>query len=71
MRSQFPTTISDGIERAALNDGLRLELIEAERQHLHRMLREGRITDESRRRIERELDLEEAALVSRSAIAKT
>ena len=49
----------------ALNDGLRLELIEAERQHLHRMLREGRITDESRRRIERELDLEEVALVSR------
>ena len=57
LRSQFPATISDGIERAALNDSLRLELIEAERQHLHRMLREGRITDESRRRIERELDL--------------
>ena len=71
MRSQFPTTIGDGIERAALHDGLRLELIEAERHHLHRMLHEGRITDESRRRIERELDLEEAALVSRSAIAKT
>ena len=70
LRSQFPTTISDGVEHAALSDGLRLELIEAERQHLHRMLREGRIADESRRRIERELDLEEAALVSRSAIAR-
>ena len=58
--------MSDGVELAALNDGLRLELIEAERQHLHNMFREGRITDESRRRIERELDLEEAALASRS-----
>ena len=55
------------LERAPPNDLLRLELIEAERKHLHRMLREGRITDKSRRRIERELDLEEAALVSRSA----
>ena len=70
LRSQFPTTISDGIERAALSDRLRLELIEVERQHLHRMLREGHITDELRRRIEREFDLEEAALVSRSATAR-
>ena len=69
IRRQFPRIMSDGLERPALNDGLRLELIEAERQHLHRMLREGRITDESRRRIERELDLEEAALVSRGAFA--
>ena len=70
IRRQFAKTLSEGIERAALNDDLRLELIEAERQHLHRMLREGRITDESRRRIERELDLEEAALVSRGASAR-
>ena len=47
-----------------------LELIEAERKHLHHMLREGRLTDKSRRRIERELDLEEAALVSRGAFAR-
>ncbi len=67
LRSQFPTTITDGVERAALNDCVRLELIETERRHLHRMLAEGRITDESRRRIEREFDLEEAALVSRGA----
>ena len=70
LRSQFPTTIADGMQPAVLHDGLRLELIQAERHHLHRMLHEGRITDESRRRIERELDLEEAALVSRSAIAR-
>ena len=66
LRQQFPTANSDG-DQASLNDRVRLELIEAERQHLHRMLREGRITDESRRRIERELDLEDAALVSRGA----
>jgi CPA1 family monovalent cation:H+ antiporter len=57
--------MSEGLERPALKDGLRLELIEAERQHLHRMLREGRITDESRRRIERELDLREADVLNR------
>ena len=57
--------MSDGVELAALHDGLRLELIDVERQHLHRMLREGRITDESRRRVERQLDLEEVALVNR------
>ena len=67
LRRQFPKSMSDGVERAALTDGIRLELIEAERQHLHRMLREGRITDELRRRIERELDLEEVALTGRGA----
>ena len=67
LRRQFPKSMSDGVERAALTDGIRLELIEAERQHLHRMLSEGRLTDESRRRIERELDLEEVALAGRGA----
>jgi Na+/H+ antiporter len=65
VRGQFPETMTGGIELAALNNDLRMELIEAERRHLHRMLREGRITDESRRRIERELDLEEVALAAR------
>ena len=67
LRRQFPKSMSDGVERAALTDGIRLELIDAERQHLHRMLSEGRLTDESRRRIERELDLEEVALTGRGA----
>jgi CPA1 family monovalent cation:H+ antiporter len=67
LRRQFPSSMSDGVDRATVTDGLRLELIEAERQHLHRMLREGRLTDESRRRIERELDLEEVALTARGA----
>jgi len=56
---------ADGADDASFNVDLRRELIEAERQHLHRMLAEGRITDESRRRIESELDLEEATLSSR------
>ena len=41
------------------------ELIAAERQALHRLLREGKITDETRRRIERDLDLEEAVINNR------
>jgi CPA1 family monovalent cation:H+ antiporter len=38
------------------------ELISEERKFIHRLLREGQITDEARRRIERDLDLEEAML---------
>ena len=41
------------------------ELIAAERQALHRQLRDGKITDETRRRIERDLDLEEAVINNR------
>lgn len=40
------------------------KLIAAERQSIHAQLLEGRITDETMRRIERDLDLEEAALVN-------
>jgi Na+/H+ antiporter len=65
-RQQYPRTLTDGVELAKLNSALRLELIEVEREFLHRLLREGRITDESRRRIEHELDLEEAAIACRT-----
>ncbi len=63
-RQLYPTSMGDDgeIERAALNARLRLELIAAEREFIYQLLREGKITDESRRRIERELDLEEAAI---------
>jgi Na+/H+ antiporter len=44
---------------------LKLDLLQAEREFLFDLLREGRITDEARRRLERELDLEEAAVLSR------
>jgi CPA1 family monovalent cation:H+ antiporter len=76
IRDQFPKSNGDGGgggrggEFSALSNELRIELIGAERRHLHAMLREGRITDESRRRIERELDLEEVALISRGGVAK-
>jgi CPA1 family monovalent cation:H+ antiporter len=50
------------MEAAAATADLRTELIEAERAYIYRLLQNGRITDESRRRIERELDLEEASI---------
>ncbi len=61
-RRQFPR-LADGLEEAKLVSALRLELIDLERQQLHLLLREGKITDEARRRIERELDLDEAMVV--------
>jgi monovalent cation/hydrogen antiporter len=51
----------DAISSAA---DLRAELITAEREYIYRLLQEGQITDEARRRIERELDLEEAATIA-------
>ena len=50
------------IDAAVLAADLRMELIAAERVYIYQMLREVRITDEARRRIERELDLEEAGI---------
>jgi Na+/H+ antiporter len=41
------------------------ELIVEERKFIHVLLRDGKITDETRRRIERDLDLEEASLSNR------
>jgi CPA1 family monovalent cation:H+ antiporter len=62
---QVPKDLDDGLAHTISNNDLRLELIAAERDFLYRMLREGRITDESRRRLERDLDLEEAAILSK------
>jgi CPA1 family monovalent cation:H+ antiporter len=66
--SHLPKQTGDGAghaPEAILAADIRTVLIEAERQHLFQLLREGRITDESRRRIERELDLEEAGILCR------
>lgn len=41
------------------------EIITVERGLLHKLLRDGKITDETRRRIERDLDLEEAVVNNR------
>jgi CPA1 family monovalent cation:H+ antiporter len=51
-----------GKEAVAAALALRAELINAERQYIYQLLQEGQITDEARRRIERELDLEEATI---------
>jgi monovalent cation/hydrogen antiporter len=53
---------TDQPSSAVLAPDIRTELIEAERGYIFQLLREGRITDESRRRIERELDLEEVSV---------
>jgi CPA1 family monovalent cation:H+ antiporter len=42
-----------------------MELIDAEREYLYQLFRDGKLTDEARRRIERELDLEEASIACR------
>jgi hypothetical protein len=52
----------DGLELAAAAADVRQELIALEREYVYKLLRDGRITDESRRRIERELDLEEEGI---------
>jgi CPA1 family monovalent cation:H+ antiporter len=44
---------------------LKLDLIQIEREYIYQLLRDGRITDEARRKLERELDLEEASIQSR------
>ncbi len=60
-----PSSEADGPESAALGLGLRSELIDTERKYIFGLLQEGRITDEFRRRMERELDLEEASVACR------
>jgi monovalent cation/hydrogen antiporter len=63
-----------GLPKAELGDGdaasaatnARSDLIALEREYIYQLLREGRITDEARRRIERELDLEEASMASKA-----
>ncbi len=52
----------DGDDAHTMAAELRTELIAAEREYIYRMLQEGKITDEARRHIERELDLEEASI---------
>ena len=64
--SQLPASLDpERHDVSAAGTGLTRELITAERQFIHCLLRDGRITDETRRRIERDLDLEEASLANR------
>jgi monovalent cation/hydrogen antiporter len=59
---QFPKSIEEGWDAAALGARVRMDLIAAEREYIFQLLRDGRINDETRRKIERELDLEEAMI---------
>jgi Na+/H+ antiporter len=59
---QLPKDMQDGLASTRLSTEVRIELIAAERAFLYQLLRDGKLTDESRRRIERELDLEEEAI---------
>jgi CPA1 family monovalent cation:H+ antiporter len=64
--SQLPDSLDpDAHDVSAEGTELTRELIAAERKFIHALLRDGKITDESRRRIERDLDLEEASLANR------
>jgi len=51
-----------GLEPARLSKDLRLDLIDVERRFLYQLPRDGKLTDESRRRIEREPDLGEESI---------
>jgi Na+/H+ antiporter len=62
---QLPKNMEDGLELTRLSNDLRIDLIDAERRFLYQLLRDGKLTDESRRRIERELDLEEESIACR------
>jgi CPA1 family monovalent cation:H+ antiporter len=52
---------------AELHDEIELLLIGAERDAINKLFREGKLSDEARRRIERELDLHEADLANQTA----
>ena len=64
--NQLPDPLDpDAHDVSAIGIELTRELITAERKFIHGLLRDGKITDETRRRIERDLDLEEASLANR------
>jgi CPA1 family monovalent cation:H+ antiporter len=62
----LPSNLTGGIQNARLSVNLKRELIDAERDFIFQLLRDGKITDEARRRIEYELDLEEASVANRA-----
>jgi monovalent cation/hydrogen antiporter len=62
----LPENLADGVEHMRETARIKAELIKAERQFIYQLLRDGKITDEARRRIEYELDLEEASVANRA-----
>jgi CPA1 family monovalent cation:H+ antiporter len=64
--TQLPDSLDPAAhDVSAAGTALTRELIATERKFIHALLRDGKITDETRRRIERDLDLEEASLSNR------
>jgi CPA1 family monovalent cation:H+ antiporter len=61
----LPTNLTESLDQMRKTAALKLELIAAERDFIYQLLRDGKITDEARRRIEYELDLEEAGVANR------
>jgi CPA1 family monovalent cation:H+ antiporter len=57
--------LTEGVEQMRKTAALKIELIDAERDFIYQLLRDGKLTDEARRRIEYELDLEEAGVANR------
>ncbi len=61
----LPTNLTEGLDHIRQTAKVKAELIDAEREFIYQLLRDGKITDEARRRIEYELDLEEASVANR------
>src|SRR5471032_2737087 len=61
----LPTNLIEGLDHMRQTAKIKTALIEAERDFIYKLLRDGKITDEARRRIEYELDLEEASVANR------
>jgi len=61
----LPQNLIEDLPQIRQTATIKLELIAAERKFIYQLLRDGKITDEARRRIEYELDLEEASLANR------
>ncbi|HEY5280958.1 MAG TPA: Na+/H+ antiporter, partial [Pseudolabrys sp.] len=61
----LPSDRDDALDRLRLSAEIKKDLIDAEREFIYQLLRDGKITDEARRRIEYELDLEEASVANR------
>jgi CPA1 family monovalent cation:H+ antiporter len=64
---RWGSTDEDDRSNSALHDEIELLLIAAEREHINALFRAGKLKDEARRRIERELDLREARFAARTA----
>ncbi|HEY7229576.1 MAG TPA: Na+/H+ antiporter [Pseudolabrys sp.] len=64
-RQILPGNMTDGLDHMRQSAALKKELIDAERDFIYQLLRDGKITDDARRRIEYELDLEEASVANR------